>query len=70
MAAKTFNQIQFQDEVIRQVRQAWHRRNRTAKLITGRARAQLRRLGYTMEQSYAIVDDAVDVAALQEGWAD
>jgi hypothetical protein len=67
LATKEFSQIRFQEALAARLVALWKsgRGRRVWKLHQGKARKQLRKLGYTMDQSYAIVDDAVDMAGLQ-----
>ncbi len=64
MAATTFSQIEFQDRLAATLCRLWAQKSRTGKLHCGKAVRKLRGLGYTMDQAYAIVDDARDMAAL------
>ncbi len=64
MKTIAFSQIEFQDRLTATLCRLWAQKSRTGKLHCGKAVRQLRRQGYTMDQAYAIVDDARDMAAL------
>ena len=60
-----FSLIAFQDKLIATLVKLWTTPGcRTSKLHCGKAVRKLHRLGFTLNQSYAVVGDARDMAKL------